>query len=86
VPVTGCSFKLVHHDNREQCFVIKHENRNPFYLQAENEQTKFMWLEALEKASKGAVGPQEVDLEEYYEILGLNIDEEPDRGKIHRSD
>ena len=36
----------------KHCWVVRHTDRRPVYLNAESEQEKFTWLEAIEKASK----------------------------------
>jgi hypothetical protein len=39
--VRGCDVKKIPHDNKQFCFVIKHEQRSPIYLCADKERLMY---------------------------------------------
>jgi hypothetical protein len=52
IPLKGVRHLAVAHTKRKFCWVIRHEDRRPVYMSAENENEKYVWLESIEKASK----------------------------------
>ena len=52
IPLQGVGHVNVAHAKKRFCWVIRHENRRPVYMSAENENEKYVWLESIEKASK----------------------------------
>ena len=88
IPVKGCDLKLVSHQERQHVFVLRHPERRPVYLNAASESEKFVWLEALEKASKmkDGQGPgTKIDLTQYYELFGLDEKTKPEIKAIDRA-
>ena len=67
IPLKDAELKLLSHRDRSHCFVIRHPDRRPVYLCATSENEKFVWLEAMEKASvlKDNHVKGQIDLTEY---------------------
>eukprot|EP00520_Triparma_pacifica_P018209 CAMPEP_0118658674 /NCGR_PEP_ID=MMETSP0785-20121206/14698_1 /TAXON_ID=91992 /ORGANISM="Bolidomonas pacifica, Strain CCMP 1866" /LENGTH=567 /DNA_ID=CAMNT_0006551715 /DNA_START=717 /DNA_END=2416 /DNA_ORIENTATION=- len=87
IPLQGVGHVNVAHAKKRFCWVIRHENRRPVYMSAENENEKYVWLESIEKASKIKNGEVKgkVDLTPYFAALKLNPNDNPTIKQIDRA-
>ncbi|GMH79288.1 hypothetical protein TL16_g08093 [Triparma laevis f. inornata] len=87
IPLKDVGFLMVAHAKMQHCWVVRHEDRRPIYLNAESENEKFIWLEAIEKASKMKEGEikGKPDLGPYWEALKLDPAAQPTLKQIDRA-
>ncbi|GMH79627.1 hypothetical protein TrST_g7886 [Triparma strigata] len=87
IPLKDCGFLMVAHAKMQHCWVVRHEDRRPIYLNAESENEKFIWLEAIEKASKMVEGEVKgkPDLTPYWAALKLDPAANPTLKQIDRA-
>ena len=57
---------------QKHTFVLEHPARRPFRASAPSEKLMYLWLDALKKASKLEFDEEEVNTDEYYQILGFD--------------
>ena len=79
--------KMAHH-TRPNCFTLQHPDskKRQFFLQAESEEDMFVWLEQLDKAVNEAAQNPELKTDEYYAVLNLNREDNPDVSKVRSRD
>lgn len=86
VPVRGCTVEAIDNKEKNFQFVLKHETRSPLFMSAENEKMKTTWMAALTRAAKTLHdGPVSIDFTEYYQIIGLNMADNPTSSQINRA-
>ena len=70
IPLKDVLCQIFFHRKRNFCFEVQHDERRTFYLQADTEEDKYDWIEAISAASMGPVNAP-ITVSQYYEILQL---------------